>query len=101
MPLPQPPTARRRGRPPKQVVSPTPPTTAEEPVAAPAAAVAEKPAAPTPPTTVVKPAQMFHAVRAPIYHPYQNVLIPVGRAVPLFLDNWVEVQLAAKVIEPA
>lgn len=45
------------------------------------------------------PAQMFRATKAPIHHPYQNVLVPVGHGVYLVLDNWVEVQLAAKVIE--
>ena len=38
-------------------------------------------------------------MRVPLYHPYQNVLIPVNKGVPLHKDSWVEVQLAAKVIE--
>jgi hypothetical protein len=41
---------------------------------------------------------MFQARRAPSHHPDQNVLVPVTHPVMLLIDNWVEVQLAAKVI---
>lgn len=61
------------------------------PVPAPAPAAA-KPA---------RPARLYKARRAPIRHPYQNVYIPLDRGVLLVADNWVEVQLAAKVIELA
>jgi hypothetical protein len=87
----------RRGRPPK-VQSPL-----VEPAAEPVVeAHASPPPAPKPaPKPTPKPALKFKARRAPIRHPYQGVMIPLDRGVPLVLDSWVEVQLAAKVIEYA
>ena len=43
----------------------------------------------------------FRATGVPFYHPYQQVHIPVTHGVPLEVDNWVEVQVAAGVIEEA
>jgi hypothetical protein len=43
----------------------------------------------------------FRAVAAPIHHPYQNITVPVSGSVVMEPDNWVEVQLAAKVIAVA
>jgi hypothetical protein len=43
----------------------------------------------------------FRSKVIPFYHPYQKVTIPVSHAVPLEVDNWVEVQVAAGVIEEA
>ena len=77
--------AKRRGRPRKE-------TAVAE------AIIAEVPV----PTTVVDSAEKlmgYRATRVPIYHPYQNVLVPVIKGVPLHMDNWVEVQVKAKVIE--
>lgn len=59
-------------------------------------AAAAKTAAP-----VKKAAAHFRAVAAPIHHPYQNITVPVSGSVLLEPDSWVEVQLAAKVIEAA
>ena len=76
--------AKRRGRPRKET------------------AVAEAILAEVPvPTTVDSGEKMmgYRATRVPIYHPYQNVLVPVIKGVPLHRDNWVEVQVKAKVIE--
>jgi hypothetical protein len=50
--------------------------------------------------TIPPPAPVFYrARRMPIHHPYQGVLVPVVGQVPLYFDNWVEVQLKAGVIE--
>lgn len=43
-------------------------------------------------------AKRYRSKVVPMHHPYQNVLIPVTHAVPLEIDNWVEVQVAAGVI---
>ena len=83
----------RRGRPPK-VQSPL-----VEPAAEPVVEAQASPPPASKPTP--KPALKFKARRAPIRHPYQGVMIPLDRGVPLVLDSWVEVQLAAKVIEYA
>jgi hypothetical protein len=67
-------------------------------------APAPKPKKPTPAAAkkavpVKKTATHFRAVAAPIHHPYQKVTVPVSGSVLLEPDSWVEVQLAAKVIE--
>jgi hypothetical protein len=72
-------TAKRK---PVAKVAPTPPV----------ATAPQSPAAPT-------PKRGYRSKRVPLYHPYQNITVPVGRGVPLIKDSWVEVQLAAKVIE--
>jgi sRNA-binding protein len=47
-----------------------------------------------------KPAVMrYRAKKFPINHPYQRVTVPVAHAVPLEVDNWVEIQVKAGVIE--
>lgn len=43
----------------------------------------------------------FRATSIPFYHPYQKVRIPTSHHVPLEVDNWVEVQVAAGVLEEA
>lgn len=54
---------------------------------------------PEPSATVeAKKSHRYQAKRAPIYHPYQKKLIPVSGWAELVPDNWVEVQLSAKVI---
>lgn len=67
-------------------------------------------AAETQETTVAKPApapapskaassvRRFRAAKFPIHNSYQRVTVPITHAVPLEVDNWVQVQLAAGVI---
>lgn len=46
-------------------------------------------------------ARHYRANYMPIYHPYQDVLVPVSGSVLLEPDNWVEVQLGANIISEA
>jgi hypothetical protein len=60
-------------------------------------------AAPPPEPKPVQPAApkpVFYRARLlPIHHPYQGILIPVHGQVPLYLDNWLECQLKAGIVE--
>lgn len=72
--------------------------------AAPAPAVEAAPApapAPTPAPKAAAPAKKrmrYKSKTYPLYHPYQKVRVPVHDSVPLDVDSWVEVQVAAGVL---
>lgn len=80
--------------------SPKRPKPPHVPEAAPAEPQAVEPQAPAP-QPEAKPERStnrYRAKRVPIYHPYQAVLVPISGSVLLENDNWVQVQVAAKVI---
>ena len=67
------------------------------PETAPTAPVQEN----TAPETIAAPGPEYVQVRARVrdmWHPFQELMIPTGRAIPVVLDGWVRSQLAERLL---